>query len=149
MILFNTFFTAEEEIFKYFGYKEDWVKIPLHDDRDVEWHLEQDKNGSGKITYCENFEKEAWGGDKWYQSIIYTQRFLPKWVYRTKDYTMISYDTQTDGVKYLGIFDNKKEIKKLSKEVKARKEAWDKHIEESERQILATQEVLRRKGLIN
>ncbi len=149
MKLFDSFFTAEEEIFKYFSYKEDWVKIPLHDDRDVEWYLEQDKYGSGKITYCENFAKQAYDGNEWYQSIIYTQRFLPKWVYRTKDYTMISYDTQTDGVKYLGIFDNKKEIKKLSKEVKAKKDAWDKKTGMMEKQILESQEILRRQGQIH
>lgn len=46
-----------------------------------------------------------------YSNEIYTQRFLPKWVYRGKDYTMICVDTHTDGNKFLQIFDNSKEIR--------------------------------------
>ena len=42
---------------------------------------------------------------------IYTQRFYDKWVWRGKDYTMIFCDTHTDGNKFFGIYDNKKEVK--------------------------------------
>ena len=47
----------------------------------------------------------------YYQNEIYTQRFLPKWVYRGKEYTMICVDTRTDGNTFLQVFDNSKEIK--------------------------------------
>jgi hypothetical protein len=46
-----------------------------------------------------------------YAAEIYTQRFLPKWVYRGAEYTMVCVDTRTDGNKFLMVFDNKKEIK--------------------------------------
>lgn len=45
-----------------------------------------------------------------YECQIYTQRFLPKWVYRADELTMICVDTQTDGNKFLMIFDNAKEV---------------------------------------
>ena len=35
-----------------------------------------------------------------YSDEIYTQRFLPKWVYRGKDYTMILIDIHTDGNRF-------------------------------------------------
>ena len=37
--LFDEFFSLEESIHKYFGYKEDWVKIPLKDQRNDFWIL--------------------------------------------------------------------------------------------------------------
>lgn len=46
-----------------------------------------------------------------YSDEIYTQCFLPKWIYRGKDYTMILIDIHTDGNRFLAIYDNKKEIK--------------------------------------
>lgn len=56
-------------------------------------------------------ELESEEGD-YYEHEIYTQRFLPKWVYRGEDYTMICVDTRVDGNKFLQVFDNKKEIKR-------------------------------------
>lgn len=41
---------------------------------------------------------------------IYTQRFLPKWVFRGAEYTMVCCDTGVDGNKYLGIFSNDQEV---------------------------------------
>ena len=43
-----------------------------------------------------------------YTEEIYKQRFLPKWVYLGKDFTMICCDTQVDGNKFLRVFDNAK-----------------------------------------
>ena len=48
---------------------------------------------------------------EYYSASIYTQRFLRKWVYRGKDFTLVCMDTHTDGNKFLGVFDNSKEIK--------------------------------------
>jgi hypothetical protein len=41
---------------------------------------------------------------------VYTQRHLPKWVYRGVEFTMICVDTHTDGNKFLAIYDNAKEV---------------------------------------
>jgi len=46
----------------------------------------------------------------YYEDTIYQQRFLPKYIYEGLEYTMISVDTQTDGNKFLAVFDNKKKV---------------------------------------
>lgn len=107
----DDYFKLKKEIFEYFGYKEDWKIIPLDDHREYEWGLLQKENGSGKVLFAEkNLLKEIEDVNEYYGYEIYTQRFLPKYVYKTDDYTMICSDTQTDGNKVLAIFDNKKEI---------------------------------------
>ncbi len=111
-----------ESIHKYFKYKEDWTRIPLENMTDHHWMLLENSDGSGKVVYFEKpFTKDNIEQGSVYSSSIYTQRFLPKWVYRTQDYTMISVDTHTDGNKFLMIFDNtlennNPEFKKIYKE---------------------------------
>ena len=113
MDLLNKYFELQKEIYDYFGYKEDWVVIPIEDAREYYWVLNQDKNGSGEVRFADTKEDLTSddGDGNTYSNTIYTQRFLKKWVYRGKDYTMICVDTHTDGNKFLQIFDNKKEIK--------------------------------------
>lgn len=116
MKLLDEYFAKEKEIHDYFGYKEDWVKIPLNDSTMYYWHLIGDGSegyGKAKIIFQEEplTAEQVADGDATYSSLVYPQRFLPKWVYRTKDYTLICEDTRTDGNKFLSIFDNKKEFK--------------------------------------
>jgi len=109
MKLLKNYFNLQKQIYKYFNYKEDWKVIPLDDCTSYYWQLHQEENGSGFVRFQENIPKP---NEEWmYGNEIYTQRFLPKYVYRTKDYTMISVDTRTDGNKFLSIFNNSKEIK--------------------------------------
>jgi len=109
--VFDTFFQYEEEIHEYFGYKEDWVKIPLVDFRDQHWALDQYEDGSGYIIHHEEpLTEERITSLDFYSAEIYTQRFLPKWVYKAADYTLISMNPGVDGNKYLGIFDNTKKV---------------------------------------
>jgi hypothetical protein len=107
MDLLKTYFEIQKQIYDYFGYVEDWVKIPLDDSTDYWWIL--DEAGS-TVRFSENKET-IWNGAESYENCIYTQRFLPKWVYRAKDYTMICVDTRCDGNHFLQVFDNTKEIK--------------------------------------
>jgi hypothetical protein len=66
----------------------------------------------GEVKFAETIEAlDDWEAGEYYSNEIYTQRFLPKWVYRTDDYTMICVDTHVDGNKFLQIFDNAKEVK--------------------------------------
>jgi hypothetical protein len=103
------FFSLQKEIHGYFGYQEDWVTIPLQDNTEFYWSLRE-----RDIRYHETpLTKEFIEGGGHYSAIVYRQRFLTKWVYRTDDYTMICADTQTDGNKYLMVFDNQKECKGL------------------------------------
>jgi hypothetical protein len=109
---FDQFFVREEAIHNYFGYEEDWVKIPLTDDRYYYWILDQKADGTGRVLYYDKpFTEEILDSGVWYSAMIYTQRFLPKWVYETPDHTLISMNPQTDGNRYLGVFDNTKRQK--------------------------------------
>ena len=101
------YFKLQKEIYDYFGYKEDWVVIPIEDATDYFWHLTGEGHGD-EVWFGEDKEGAL---SPMYSNEIYTQRFLPKWVYRGKDYTMICVDTHTDGNKFLQIFDNSKEIR--------------------------------------
>ena len=109
MDMIGTYFALQKEIHEYFGYKEDWRVIPMEDAREYYWSLEQDSSGGGEVHFAES--PEQLGTGEAHSNEIYTQRHLPKWVYRNNDYTMVCVDTHTDGNKFLQIFDNKKEIK--------------------------------------
>jgi len=109
MKLLKDYFELQKQIFNYFGYVEDWVAIPLNDLTDVYWHLTGEDSGK-QVFYSPD---KSFNEDCLYSNYIYTQCFLPKWVYRGKDYTMICGDTRCDGNKFLQIFDNKKEIKEM------------------------------------
>lgn len=110
MKLLQEYFALQKKIYEHFKYVEDWVVIPLDDATKYEWVLFEDGSGGGTVVYHEKLNLENAGGN-FYSGVIYTQRFLPKWIYRAEDYTMISVDTQTDGNKFLMVFDNAKEVK--------------------------------------
>ena len=97
------YFTLEGEIHKFFKYVEDWKVIPLQDHRNYYWSLPSDE---GPVHYWKT--QKLYDQGEYYSAEIYTQRFLPKWVYHTDKYTLVCMDTQTDGNKFLGIFDNAK-----------------------------------------
>ena len=105
MHILDDYFELQNKIHEYFGYVEDWCAIPLDDSREYFWRLEGD--GPGEVLFSLN--EDLTDEDDLYSNQIYTQRFLPKWVYRGEDYTMVVVDTQVDGNKFLQIFDNKKE----------------------------------------
>ena len=106
MKLLDDYFRLQEKIYEHFGYAEDWVVIPLDDSREYYWQLLPDS-----VRYSESIEKlQDEDAGEYYENEIYTQRFLPKYVYRAKDYTMICVDTHTDGNKFLQVFDNANEV---------------------------------------
>lgn len=102
MKLLNDYFALQNKIYAHFGYQEDWVVIPIQDRTKMFWKF----NGQD-IQYAETMEKMQSDGE-YYEDSLYTQRFLPRWVYEAPDYTMICVDTHTDGNKFLAIFDNAK-----------------------------------------
>jgi len=112
MKLLDDYFKLQKQIYDYFGYEEDWVVIPIEDSTDYFWHITE-HTVEFADTIKELIDEES---GNYYTNGIYHQRFLPKWVYRTSDYTMICVDTHTDGNKFLQIFDNEKEIKDLEGE---------------------------------
>jgi hypothetical protein len=103
---------VRQELFKYFGYKEDWRVLPFDDCTKYFWRLVGGEGHGGSVQYAKTqgrLHDENDAGD-YYESEIYSQRHLPKWVYRGKEFTMIVVDTHTDGNQLLQIFTNAKEV---------------------------------------
>ncbi len=103
MQLLKEYFKLQKQVYEYFGYEENWVVIPLHDETDAHWYLTGEGYDDEVIYWSDGKEED------YYSMEIYTQRYLKKWVYRAKDYTLICGNTGTDGNKFLTIFDNSKE----------------------------------------
>jgi hypothetical protein len=110
MQLLNEYNAKRKELFDYFGYVEDWVAIPVDDATTYYWRLTGEGRGD-EVQFAPTPEEVINEEGNYYTNEIYTQRFLPKWVYRGADYTMVVVDTHTDGNKFLQIFDNEKEVK--------------------------------------
>lgn len=110
MKLLDDYFKLREEIFKHFNYVEDWRVLPFNDCRDYDWLITEDNS----VIYGKK-ENILRDNDEFYKDEIYRNRYLPKWVYRADDYTMILVDTHIDGNQFLSIFDNDKEIKEVAK----------------------------------
>lgn len=107
MELLDNFLSTRRQLFEYFEYTENWCAIPIDDARECYWRLIGE--GPGEVRFADTEQELETGDGNCYSNEIYTQRFLPKWVYRGKDYTMVVVDTHTDGNKLLQIFDNSKE----------------------------------------
>jgi hypothetical protein len=93
----------------YFGYEEDWVRIPLNDLRGKPWMLigGDERGASATFVYAdEPFTEDVIKSGKCiYGMRVYTQRHLPRWVWRKPKLTMVCVDTQTDGNKFLTVVD--------------------------------------------
>jgi hypothetical protein len=111
MQLLNDYNAKRKELFDYFGYVEDWVAIPVDDATMYYWFINGGEGHYGEVRFAETAQDlDDEDAGNYYSNEIYTQRHLPKWVYRGAEYTMIVVDTHTDGNKFLQIFDNLKEI---------------------------------------
>lgn len=114
MKLLDDYLELQKQIFAYFKYVEDWRVIPIEDRREFYWLLEQESHGSGKVWYSLDknlvLKHEEYESGNLYEDEIYTQRHLPKWIYRGDAYSMVCVDTHTDGNKFLAIFHNAKEV---------------------------------------
>lgn len=107
MQLFDQYERIRTKLFDYFGYVEDWRVIPVDFQLGRYWRL--NGTGPGEVQYADSVEELNDQGGNYYVNEIYTQRHLPKWVYRGADFTMVVVDTHCDGNQFLQIFDNAKE----------------------------------------
>jgi hypothetical protein len=106
-MLLTEYFAAKQKIHDAFDYRADWREIPLDDMTDVYWWL-----GPYEVYWCDEqpTRETVEDNDGEYSAEIYTQRFLPRWVYPAETHTMVSADTQCDGNKFLMVFDNSKYV---------------------------------------
>lgn len=109
----DEYFALQSEIYEYFGYRENWCVIPIDDCREMYWTLTGEGHGD-EVIYSPTKESvlkyDEILDDDVYVDEIYTQRFLPKWVYRGQDYTMVCVNTHADGNRFLSIFSNDCEV---------------------------------------
>lgn len=101
----DKYYTIQEEIYKYFGYKQKWQVFPIADETDSFWTLR-----GGEVIYADTKE-ELLQALKEDNGMCYSDYVDSSEIYRKEDYTMMEADTQSDGNKFLTIFDNTKEVK--------------------------------------
>jgi len=106
--ILDSYLGLQECIFEYFGYVEDWRVLPIEDSREHYWTLTGGEK-SVAVRFAETKDNLTNCEGDYYEHEIYTNRHLPKWVYRGDEYTMICVDTRVDGNKFLQIFSNSKE----------------------------------------
>lgn len=107
MKLLDDYLELQKRIFEHFGYVEGWRVLPLEDARGYYWRV--DGEGPGEVLFADNEEDLSTENGNHYVNEIYTQRHLPKWVYRADGYTLIVVDTHTDSNQLLKVFDNSRE----------------------------------------
>lgn len=109
--MISEYFMLAKVVHNHCGYKEDWVTIPLDDARGYYWRIVGGESVGGAVRFHESKEKIEFATTlDYYEDSIYAQHFLPKWVYRGAEFTLVCCDTHIDGNKYLRIFDNAKEL---------------------------------------
>jgi hypothetical protein len=107
MKLLDDYNTKLQEIYNYFGFREDWAVFPLDDARRYFWEMSDDE-----VTFYDTREAyETQDMAHAYSNEICNHRHYPKAVYEGADFTLIMVDTHTDGNKFLQIFDNSKRVK--------------------------------------
>lgn len=116
----NRFFEARASIFEHVGYVESWRVFPVQDSRDLFWSVDEAERKWVKfspsreaLTYWRGKHEDEYGPyeDVLYENEIYTQRHLPKWVYRGPELTLVVVDTHVDLNQYLQLFCNENEVR--------------------------------------
>ncbi len=105
MKLLDDYISLENKIHEYFGYIEQWKVFPLNDCRNYYWYDHMDRS---VVFFKANTKEEALSQIE--SGNFYKNELLS--INRKPDYTMICVDTQTDGNKFLSIFDSSKELSK-------------------------------------
>lgn len=110
------YFEAEKAVHEHIGFTEQWKVYPLEDSTEMYWHVNRND-----VYFAETIDALRYGlseegmfdnpeelpeEDYYKNNLIRTE-----YIYRGSEYTGILVDTQTDGNKFLQIFDNSKEVK--------------------------------------
>jgi hypothetical protein len=107
MKLLTDYFDLQEQIYQYFGYREDWLVIPLQDCCQYWWRVVGSPVNELQIAKTEQDLVSQTGSFR--TAEIFRHRHISKSLYRTNRYTMVVVDTHQDGNKFLRILDNTKE----------------------------------------
>lgn len=117
----DDYFRLREQVFAHVGYVEDWRVFPLDDMRGCWWWADPSECGEVRwspseeaLRYWMGDHDDEYGpyGNQLYGGDIYTNRHLPKWLYRGPEFTLALVDTHTDGNIFLMVFRTDHEVKK-------------------------------------
>lgn len=108
MSLLNNYFDIQNQIYKYFGYEETWRTLPINDNRQHYWCLDEH---SSTIHWADSEQELTTKTGNSYSGEIYKDACHLKSIYRGKNYTMVLVDTHAYGNQWMAIFDNAKEVK--------------------------------------
>jgi len=107
--ILNGFFNLRRDIKHYFGYEDDWEMLPLDDERDMYWMLVEGK--SPFVVYSEApLTPKTISEGEFCFGPVFDHRKTRRTAYRRDDLVAVPVDTQTDGNKFLMIFDTAKEV---------------------------------------
>lgn len=102
------YFAIRQKIFDHVGYVENWRMLPIESLVENYWRLYGE--GPGKVRFAESEEYLDDPNEEDYcEYQIYTQRHLPRWVYRGETITLIVADTRVDANQVLALFSNQME----------------------------------------
>lgn len=120
MKLLNEYSQLQDQLFDYFGFKQEWLHLPVIDVTGCYWDLGEDSIEGDCVVFIEEEEFSDFPKCH-YKWPRLEHRFFKKWIYPGKDYTMLVVDTQTDGNRVLAIFDNSKRRRDINTSFKSRK----------------------------
>jgi hypothetical protein len=126
--LLQNFISARDALYGHCGFKEDWIAFPIEDSCiEKYWHIEnevwkQDGTEEESESTFDGTLRMADTDDKlkdedemdYYESYLVRHRFFHgKSVYRGKDLTLVIGYPHVDGMRWLYVLDNAKEIKEI------------------------------------
>jgi hypothetical protein len=106
MNLLKQYFKLQQEIYKYFGYVEEWQVLPIDDRTSFYWDVVIDE-GSVRFSLVDPVVQELTENQLFEDELLI--RPSTGSTYHSNGYTMIAVDTRTDGNKFLAIYDNTKQ----------------------------------------
>jgi hypothetical protein len=127
--LLQNFLSVRDVLYEHCGFKEDWIAFPI-EDSDIEkyWHIEDEvwkQDGTkeeseatfnGTLFTADTVDKlidEDEEEDYYEVSLVRHRFFHGKSVYRGKDLTLVIGEPHVDGMRWLYVLDNAKEIKEI------------------------------------
>jgi hypothetical protein len=105
----NRFTSSQDELLGIFGVPDTWFKMYPEDCLSDYWFLlGLNRIVASDLPFTEESIKK---GDSICVSAIFTYREFSQYVWRKHGLVLVSVDTQTDGNKHLGLFDEDRECK--------------------------------------
>jgi hypothetical protein len=126
--LLQNFLSARDALYDHCGFKEDWIAFPIEDNTEKYWYIENEvwkQDGTkeesestfnGTLFMADTVDKlkdEEEEGDYYESSLVRHRFFHGRSVYRGKDLTLVIGEPHVDGMRWLYVLDNAKEIKEL------------------------------------